>query len=179
MINDPNSPTTISTSTNSTNSDQRGAQSQTLACASCRFQRRRCVPDCALAPYFPAHQAQQFLNAHRLFGVNNIIKILSSVPPYAQDDAMTSLIYSANVRAYDPVGGCTHIVRLLMAQIAYYEEQLQGVLAHIVAIQAEAVPAVDCQADEKPHVIEQVQTRADEKPHVIEQVQTREDALPS
>ncbi|KAL0330702.1 UNVERIFIED_CONTAM: LOB domain-containing protein 22 [Sesamum angustifolium] len=74
------------------------------ACAACKYQRRRCAPDCPLAPFFPADRVKEFLNAHKLFGVGNIIKILKKVPQHERQNAMRSVIFEANVRARDPVG---------------------------------------------------------------------------
>ncbi|CAN8269373.1 unnamed protein product [Cochlearia groenlandica] len=46
------------------------------ACAACKYQRRKCASDCILAPYFPHDRHNQFLNAHKLYGVSNITKII-------------------------------------------------------------------------------------------------------
>nr|CAD1818355.1 unnamed protein product [Ananas comosus var. bracteatus] len=51
------------------------------ACAACKHQRRKCTADCPLALYFPADQPKQFQNAHRLFGVSNILRILKDLDP--------------------------------------------------------------------------------------------------
>ncbi|CAM0904608.1 unnamed protein product [Alopecurus aequalis] len=85
-----------------------GATNQ--ACAACKYQRRKCNPDCPLAPYFPADQQRRFLNAHRLFGVSNILKTLRRLKPELCDAAMQSLIYQAEMRAIDPAGGCCRII---------------------------------------------------------------------
>lgn len=124
---DENCPTDDPLSSNSTN-----------ACAACRFQRRKCAENCPLAPYFPAHNYQQFINAYKIFGVNKIVKALISVGPTFRDDAMTSLIYSANARAQDPVGGCKQIIDSLQAQITFYENQLNAIRAQIAAFRAGA-----------------------------------------
>ncbi|XP_021730005.1 LOB domain-containing protein 22-like [Chenopodium quinoa] len=109
------------------------------ACAACRFQRPKCAEDCPLAPHFPAHKHQQFINAYKLFGVNNIVNTLNSVAPWLRDDAMTALKYTADARAKDPVGGCARIIVSLYERIAFYNEQLEDVLAQIAAVRAIAV----------------------------------------
>uniref|UniRef100_A0A803LB97 LOB domain-containing protein n=1 Tax=Chenopodium quinoa TaxID=63459 RepID=A0A803LB97_CHEQI len=124
------------------------------ACAACRFQRRKCAEDCPLAPYFPAHKHQQFINAYKLFGVNNIVKTLNSVAPWLRDDAMTALKYTADARAKDPVGGCTRILKSLYDRIAFYNEQLEEVLAQIAAVRA-----INDDLNLKPFVDDQVQVR--------------------
>ncbi|XWS60630.1 hypothetical protein CRYUN_Cryun07bG0051800 [Craigia yunnanensis] len=70
----------------------------TSACAACKYQRRKCIPECRLAPYFPADQTKVFQNAHKLFGVSNIVKILKSLDPTQHAEAMRSIKYQANVR---------------------------------------------------------------------------------
>lgn len=94
------------------------------ACAACKYQRRKCNPDCTLAPYFPANQPRQFLNAHRLFGVSNILKIIRNLDPVHRTDAMRSIIFQSNVRAQDPVGGCHRIIRDLEDQIQRDSDEL-------------------------------------------------------
>ncbi|KAJ9701997.1 hypothetical protein PVL29_003973 [Vitis rotundifolia] len=51
------------------------------ACAACKYQRRKCKPDCPLAPFFPSHDKERFRNVHRLFGVANVTKTLQEIPP--------------------------------------------------------------------------------------------------
>ena len=45
------------------------------ACAACKYQRKKCNPDCVLAPYFPADNPQRFVNFHNLFGVSSILQL--------------------------------------------------------------------------------------------------------
>nr|XP_029117257.1 uncharacterized protein LOC105038825 [Elaeis guineensis] len=91
--------------------------SSTQACAACKYQRRKCPPDCTLAPYFPASQPRQFLNAHRLFGVSKILKMIHHIDPRHRPDAMRSIIFQSNARAQDPVGGCYRIIRDFECQL--------------------------------------------------------------
>ncbi|XP_057958801.1 LOB domain-containing protein 4-like [Malania oleifera] len=90
---------------------------ETRACAACRFQRRKCTAECLLAPYFPAEDPRRFANAHQLFGIKNITKILLSIPAASRPDAMRSIVYESNARAADPVGGCLRITRDLCARL--------------------------------------------------------------
>ncbi|GKV03609.1 hypothetical protein SLEP1_g15885 [Rubroshorea leprosula] len=130
---------------------QRAAKSSP-ACASCKYQRRKCGPNCPLAPFFPAHLQREFLNAHRLFGVSNIVKITANLDPHQKKIAMNSIIYQGNVRAGDPVGGCYRIICDLQQQIDFATAQLEMVrtqiaicktqLAREVIQGEETVPAV-------------------------------------
>ncbi|XP_062026082.1 LOB domain-containing protein 27-like [Rosa rugosa] len=103
----------------------KGATSQ--ACAACKYQRRKCTPECPLAPYFPPDQPKMFQNAHKLFGVCNILKILKSVDPCLKFETMKSIIYQANIRDKFPVYGCWEVIWQLQYQIMVAEQELQNV----------------------------------------------------
>lgn len=103
----------------------KGGTSQ--ACAACKYQRRRCSKDCALAPYFPADQPKMFQNAHRLFGVRNIMRILTQVPPSKKDETMTSIIFESNMRSRFPVHGCCGVIWQLEYQIHQVSQELSRV----------------------------------------------------
>ncbi|XP_039010824.1 LOB domain-containing protein 27-like [Hibiscus syriacus] len=103
----------------------------TSACAACKYQRRKCIPECLLGPYFPADQTKVFQNAHKLFGVSNIVKILRSLDPSQHAEAMRSIKYQANVRDRFPVYGCLGVIRQLYYQIQLLEEELHAVLTQL------------------------------------------------
>ncbi|XP_022735891.1 LOB domain-containing protein 27-like [Durio zibethinus] len=103
----------------------------TSACAACKYQRRKCIPECLLAPYFPSDQTKVFQNAHKLFGVSNIVKILRSLDPAQHAEAMRSIKYQANVRDRFPVHGCLGVIRQLYYQIQLLEEEFYAVLAQL------------------------------------------------
>ncbi|XP_041001372.1 LOB domain-containing protein 22-like [Juglans microcarpa x Juglans regia] len=110
----------------------------TQACAACRYQRRKCAPDCILAPYFPHDRQKQFLNAHKLFGVSNIIKIIKNLDQPDKDEAMRTIIFQSNVRANDPVGGCCRMIRDLQRLIDYNKAELDIVLHQLAICRAQA-----------------------------------------
>jgi len=97
------------------------------ACASCKFQRRKCSKDCLLAPYFPADKPQVFGNAHRLFGVSNVSKILKQVKEEYRDEAMKSIIFESDMRAQFPVGGCLDVIMMYLGMINASEQELKNV----------------------------------------------------
>ncbi|KAL3511680.1 hypothetical protein ACH5RR_024397 [Cinchona calisaya] len=109
----------------------------TQACAACKYQRRKCAPDCILAPYFPHDRQRQFLNAHKLFGVSNITKIIRNLDQPEKDAAMRTIIFQSDVRATDPVGGCYRIIRQLQHQIDYTKAELDFVLHQIALCRAQ------------------------------------------
>ncbi|XP_048498293.2 LOB domain-containing protein 27 [Beta vulgaris subsp. vulgaris] len=100
----------------------KGGASQ--ACAACKYQRRRCAPNCVLAPYFPADKPKMFLNAHRLFGVCNIMKILKQLGDEQKEEAMRSIIYESEMRHRFPVLGCSLVISQLRERIRQHEEEL-------------------------------------------------------
>ncbi|XP_022134348.1 LOB domain-containing protein 4-like [Momordica charantia] len=110
----------------------KGGTSQ--ACAACKYQRRRCSKDCALAPYFPADQPKMFQNAHRLFGVCNIMKILRQVHPSQKDETMTSIIYESNMRARFPVHGCCGVIWHLHYQVQQAADELRQVKTRLAMV---------------------------------------------
>ncbi|KAF7843488.1 LOB domain-containing protein 22 [Senna tora] len=101
------------------------------ACAACKYRRTKCASDCLLAPYFPHDRQRQFLNAHKLFGVRHITKIIEHLDPHDRDQAMRSIIYQSDMRANDPVGGCYRYIQELQAQIDFHRAELDLVLQQL------------------------------------------------
>ncbi|KAL8458560.1 hypothetical protein ACS0TY_035345 [Phlomoides rotata] len=112
--------------------------STTQACAACKYQRRKCASDCILAPYFPHDRQPQFLNAHRLFGVSNIVKIVGNLKQPEKDHAMRTIIFQSDARAADPIGGCYRIIRDLEQRITLAKAELEIVLHHLALCRAAA-----------------------------------------
>ncbi|KAM0892670.1 hypothetical protein ACQ4PT_025597 [Festuca glaucescens] len=110
-----------------------GSGGQNQACAACKYQRRKCNPDCSLARYFPADQQSRFLQAHRLFGVGNIQRTLRETRPDLRNDAMRALIFQAEARAYDPVNGCFGLVFTYERQLLHLQAELKAVRHHLDA----------------------------------------------
>ncbi|RDX89713.1 Protein LATERAL ORGAN BOUNDARIES, partial [Mucuna pruriens] len=83
-------------------------------CAACKFLRRKCMPDCIFAPYFPPEEPQKFANVHKIFGASNVSKLLNEVQPHQREDAVNSLAYEAEARIKDPMekGWYSHSVVL-------------------------------------------------------------------
>lgn len=126
----------IDRSSSSSRAGSSGGGSSTQACAACKYQRRKCAPDCILAPYFPHDRQRQFLNAHKLFGVSNITKIIKNLSPNDKDIAMRTIIFQSDARATDPVGGCFSIIRHLQRQLDYHQAELDLVNHHLALCHA-------------------------------------------
>lgn len=141
------------TTHNNLNNQPPRSNSTNQACAACRYQRRKCTPDCLLAPYFPHNRQRQFQNAHKLFGVSNITKIIRHLDRPQKDEAMRSIIYQSDVRAQDPVGGCYRIICELERQIALSHAELELVLQQLavcrnVGVQTQNEECFDFNDDE-------------------------------
>lgn len=113
------------------------------ACAACKYQRRKCSTTCKLAPYFRPDQPKTFQNAHKLFGVRNILKILKEIDPAQVPEAMKSIIYQANVRDQYPVSGCLEVMRQLYAHIQMVEEELHAVSTQLAMCKQQQMASVD------------------------------------
>ncbi|KAF6148792.1 hypothetical protein GIB67_038125 [Kingdonia uniflora] len=73
------------------------------ACASCKYQRRKCQEDCFLAPYFPSDRCEDFQLVQKLFGVSNVMKMLKSVAVEQRSMAAESLVIEARMRRDRPL----------------------------------------------------------------------------
>ncbi|KAK9923621.1 hypothetical protein M0R45_032029 [Rubus argutus] len=132
------STTSSSVTTTSSSSSSTKGNGNTQACAACKYQRRKCAPDCILAPYFPHDRQRQFLNAHKLFGVSNITKIIKHLDHRDKDEAMRTIIFQSDVRSSDPVGGCYRIIQELQRLIDYNKAELDIVLHQLALCRAHA-----------------------------------------
>ncbi|RCV20332.1 hypothetical protein SETIT_4G047700v2 [Setaria italica] len=118
-----------------------GAGAGAAACAACKYQRRRCTPDCPLAEYFPHDRPRVFRNAHRLFGVNNILKTLARAGPEKRREAMHCIIYESHAWDINPATGCVPIIDDLQRRICQAGLDLRRVYAAIRAYRAAAAAA--------------------------------------
>ena len=113
------------------------SHSVSQACAACRYQRRKCAKDCPLAPFFPPHRQKDFLNAHKLFGVSNIVKTIRDLNSDQKKIAMHSIVFEANARANDPVYGCCPIMWELQRQYMYFKAEYDLVLKQLSLLHAQ------------------------------------------
>ncbi|KAK1282425.1 LOB domain-containing protein 22 [Acorus calamus] len=73
------------------------------------------------------------MNAHRLFGVSNILKIIRDLEPNLKCEAMRSIIFQSDARANDPVYGCVGIIKNLELLIAKESAELSSVYQQVMA----------------------------------------------
>ncbi|KAF8390476.1 hypothetical protein HHK36_025002 [Tetracentron sinense] len=101
-------------------------------CAACKFLRRKCMPGCIFAPYFPPEEPQKFSNVHKIFGASNVSKLLNELLPQQREDAVNSLAYEAEARIKDPVYGCVGAISVLQRQVHRLQNELDTANADLI-----------------------------------------------
>ncbi|KAL3640106.1 hypothetical protein CASFOL_011910 [Castilleja foliolosa] len=101
-------------------------------CAACKFLRRKCLPGCIFAPYFPPEEPTKFANVHKIFGASNVSKLLNEILPHQREDAVNSLAYEAEARLKDPVYGCVGAISVLQRQVIQLQKELDATNADIM-----------------------------------------------
>ncbi|KAA8542263.1 hypothetical protein F0562_023601 [Nyssa sinensis] len=109
-------------------------------CAACKFLRRKCMPGCIFAPYFPPEEPQKFANVHKIFGASNVTKLLNELPPHQRDDAVNSLAYEAEARVRDPVYGCVGAITFLQRQVERLQKELDAANADLIHYACNEIP---------------------------------------
>lgn len=101
-------------------------------CAACKFLRRKCLPGCIFAPYFPPEEPTKFANVHKIFGASNVSKLLNEIMPSQREDAVNSLAYEAEARLKDPVYGCVGAISVLQRQVLQLQKELDATNADLM-----------------------------------------------
>ncbi|KAL3526086.1 hypothetical protein ACH5RR_014458 [Cinchona calisaya] len=109
-------------------------------CAACKFLRRKCLPDCIFAPYFPPEEPHKFANVHKIFGASNVSKLLNEIQPDQREDAVNSLAYEAEARLKDPVYGCVGAISVLQRQVIRLQKELDATNADLMRYASNAFP---------------------------------------
>ncbi|PPR87285.1 hypothetical protein GOBAR_AA33406 [Gossypium barbadense] len=123
---------------------------ETEDCSACKYQRRRCRADCPFAPYFPHGREQQFKNMHKLFGMNNVIKLIRTLKdPSTKDIAMRTIVVESDMRAKDPVGGCYRVIQELQHQIECKQAELDKIYYNIANCRAQNAHHLQMQKDRR------------------------------
>ncbi|KAK4353343.1 hypothetical protein RND71_028861 [Anisodus tanguticus] len=86
-----------------------------------------------------AEMALKLVPRANINGENARPTVLKNVAPSQKDNAMKALIFEANIRAGDPVGGCYRVILNLHRQINLYQAELQFVYREIYLAQAAAI----------------------------------------
>ncbi|KAH7284273.1 hypothetical protein KP509_34G046200 [Ceratopteris richardii] len=139
----------------------------TPACAACKYQRRKCSPDCPLAPYFPPHQSKQFLNVHRLFGVSNVLRILRQVNPSLKAEAVSSMVIEANIWEWNPIHGCLGLISMLQSQVENLQFELHQTRNQILIIeQSKHISELHSYEPTKSNLNDGERLHVDAQPHI-------------
>ncbi|PON96707.1 Lateral organ boundaries domain containing protein [Trema orientale] len=121
-------------------------------CAACKFLRRKCMPGCIFAPYFPPEEPQKFANVHKIFGASNVTKLLNELPPHQREDAVNSLAYEAEARVRDPVYGCVGAISFLQRQVQRLQKELDSANADLIRFACNEIPTTDHLAPPPPPI---------------------------
>ncbi|KAL9266609.1 LOB domain-containing protein [Drosera capensis] len=111
------------------------SSSSSAPCAACKVQRRKCIPECIFAPYFPPDHPEKFIKIHKVFGASNVAKILNELPACHREDAVNSLAFEADARLKDPVYGCVGLISMLQHRLKQVKLDLDNArleLAHYI-----------------------------------------------
>ncbi|XP_075480821.1 protein LATERAL ORGAN BOUNDARIES-like [Primulina tabacum] len=133
-------------------------------CAACKFLRRKCMPGCIFAPYFPPEEPQKFANVHKIFGASNVTKLLNELLPHQREDAVNSLAYEAEARVRDPVYGCVGAISFLQRQVERLQKELDAANADLIRFACNEIPAVGLQ----PTTPNLIQTNAPPRHRAVE-----------
>ncbi|CAI9088813.1 OLC1v1023250C1 [Oldenlandia corymbosa var. corymbosa] len=128
-LNKTSSPKRTTKAAKDTSNNSSSSRSDATACAACKYQRRRCRPDCPLARHFPADAKKPFSNVHRFFGLKKVLKVVknNTKTNRERENTIKCMIIEANIRANDPVGGCHRIIVGLEKQIQLCKMELDHV----------------------------------------------------
>nr|AZN28826.1 lateral organ boundaries [Fraxinus mandshurica] len=116
------------------------SSSYNCPCAACKFLRRKCMPGCIFAPYFPPEEPQKFANVHKIFGASNVTKLLNELLPHQREDAVNSLAYEAEARVRDPVYGCVGAITFLQRQVERLQKELDAVNEDLIRYACNEIP---------------------------------------
>ncbi|KAF3329043.1 protein LATERAL ORGAN BOUNDARIES-like isoform X1 [Carex littledalei] len=116
----------------SSNSASSVASNSGSPCAACKFLRRKCLPGCIFAPFFPPEEPHKFANVHKIFGASNVTKLLNELLPHQREDAVNSLAYEAEARIKDPVYGCVGAISVLQRQVQRLQKELDQANAELL-----------------------------------------------
>jgi len=96
-------------------------------CAACKKMRKKCSSDCIFAPYFGSSQGSaRFEAVHKVFGANNLSKLLLEVEVAHRNEVINSMCYEAQARLANPVHGCVSTISALQQQVCLITQCLNS-----------------------------------------------------
>ncbi|KAJ1381102.1 Lateral organ boundary [Sesbania bispinosa] len=94
-------------------------------CPLCRRQHRRCDGNCEFGQFFPANRSGDFENALRLFGLNNMLRIMRVVEPEQRQAAADSILREGTAWTNNPGRGLHGYELHLRSQVESSSRELQ------------------------------------------------------
>ncbi|KAE9590203.1 putative transcription factor AS2-LOB family [Lupinus albus] len=92
-------------------------------CPLCRRQNRRCNGDCVFGEYF-IKRSSDFENAYQIFGLNNMLKIMSAAEPHQREAAANSILDEGKIMRINPSSGCLgHELNIRAQELSYLRVQ--------------------------------------------------------
>ncbi|XP_047340311.1 LOB domain-containing protein 18-like [Impatiens glandulifera] len=111
--------------------------SKIRACGACKFLGKRCLDECIFAPYFDSDEGTAiFESVHKIFGANNISKLLTNIPIEKRANIVFTVCLEAEARLRDPVYGCMSEIYALQNQIITLEAELSSMQAQVAMQQS-------------------------------------------
>ncbi|MCL7028075.1 hypothetical protein MKW94_027710 [Papaver nudicaule] len=95
------------------------------SCAACAYQKKRCSPQCPLAPFFPPHRREDFEIVAKFSA--NCAQPFSPVDEPEQHLVAESMMIEAAARISDPVHGLAGISETLSQQLEDLTSELASV----------------------------------------------------
>ncbi|XP_020264949.1 LOB domain-containing protein 12-like [Asparagus officinalis] len=99
--------------------------SNSTGCAACKYLRRRCAKDCALAPYFSTSHPERFAPARIIFGATDVSRMLQNLAVEQLNQRANAIASEAYRRVRDPVYAVQSNLAETQAQVALHSVQQQ------------------------------------------------------
>ncbi|KAI3920873.1 hypothetical protein MKW92_053830 [Papaver armeniacum] len=102
------------------------APSDIQSCGACRYKKKKCLPRCPFAPFFPLNKMGDFENVVKVFSAKKFIKLIK-LAGLLEQLAADSMIFEANTRIRYPVLGVVGIVETLSQDVDALTSELASI----------------------------------------------------
>ncbi|GAV81165.1 DUF260 domain-containing protein, partial [Cephalotus follicularis] len=97
-----------------------------VTCAACQHQGRKCREGCILAPFFPSNKPEEFQATLETFGIGNMSKHLNELSEEHRGTAAESFIWEALAWKTDPIHGPLSLYRKLVQEGKSLRDQISA-----------------------------------------------------
>ncbi|XP_047339926.1 LOB domain-containing protein 18-like [Impatiens glandulifera] len=95
------------------------------------------LDECIFAPYFDSDEGTaNFESVHKIFGANNISKLLTNIPIEKRANIVFTFCLEAQARLQNPVYGCMSEIYALQNQVITLEAELSSMQAQVATQQS-------------------------------------------